>query len=79
MGTGADHTYTAKEIADLRSVIAVLYVHPLGSLGVYEQTSLVEQMLQTYMAAGVTYLDLMEIYRARVVEEQRKKEAGTSD
>lgn len=57
--------YSPKEIENMRTAIMGLYIYDSElhkTMSVYETSSLVEQMMQTYMAAGITGDQLQKLY-----------------
>lgn len=66
----ARHSYTVKEIEDMRTLIKVMYVFKLQELKgakLYEMYMLAEAMLGTYIAAGITYDDLHKKFKKHLV------------
>ena len=77
----AKHIYTAEEIDGMRSSITGLYIYSKEThkhMSLYEIATLSEQMLQTYIAAGITGEKLHQLYYDKLTEDA-KKEKDSSD
>jgi len=72
-----DHAYSPEEIENMRTAIMGLYMYDNElhkTMSVYETSSLVELMMQTYMATGITGDQLQKLYYDKLTADNKKGE-----
>lgn len=76
------HAYSPEEIENMRSAIMGLYMYGdelHKTMSVHETSSLVEQMVQTYIAAGITGEQLQQLYYDKLMTDDKKEKAKSAD
>jgi hypothetical protein len=77
--TAKVQNYSAEDIERLRSIIDSLYLSDdtdLRQMSRYERRALGEQMLQTYMSAGISHHELQALLTKKTVEEPEGRKAA---